>query len=85
MNVASHLISFNENRLGKKLNSNKDEVENIKLNCFRNGKVEAIGVADIIEIELKKKYSYNDWLLIALDSLSKERREQLLFNGFVWE
>ena len=29
----------------------------IKLNCFRNGKDEAIGVSDIIENELKKKYS----------------------------
>ena len=54
LNVASHLISNNENRLGKKLNSNKTEGEKIRLNCFRNGKDEAIGVSDIIENELKK-------------------------------
>ena len=45
LNVASHLISYNENRLGKKLNSNKSEGEKIRLNCFRNGKDEAIGVS----------------------------------------
>ena len=55
LNVASHLISYNENRLGKKLNSNKAEGEKIRLNCFRNGKDEATGVSDIIENELKKK------------------------------
>ena len=32
----------------------------VKLNCFRNGKDEAIGVADEIEKKLKKKYSLNN-------------------------
>ena len=42
------------------MNSNKAEGEKIKLNCFRNSKDEAIGVSEIIENELKKKYSYNN-------------------------
>ena len=56
LNVASHLISNNENRLGKKLNSNKTEGKKIRLNCFRNGKDEATGVSGIIENELKKLF-----------------------------
>ena len=35
LNVASELISNNENRLGKKLNSNQSQGELINLNCFK--------------------------------------------------
>ena len=82
LNVASHLISNNENRLGKKLNSNKIEGEKIKLNCFRNGKDEAIGVSDIIENELKKKYSYNNIaILVRAIFQTREFEERFLKIG----
>ena len=41
LNVASALISNNQN-IGKTLKSTKDEGELIKLNCYKNGKEEAI-------------------------------------------
>ncbi len=81
LNVASHLISHNENRLGKKLNSNKTEGEKIKLNCFRNGKDEAVGVSDIIE-QLKKKYSYNNIaILVRAIFQTREFEERFLKIG----
>ena len=52
--MASNLIANNQNRVGKKLKSTKEEGDLIKLNCFKNGKDEAIGVADEIEKKLKK-------------------------------
>ncbi len=82
LNVASHLISYNENRLGKKLNSNKSEGEKIRLNCFRNGKDEATGVSDIIENELKKKYSYNNIaILVRAIFQTREFEERFLKIG----
>ena len=36
-----------------------EEGDLIKLNCFKNGKDEAVGVSDEIEKNLKKKYSFN--------------------------
>ena len=73
LNVASHLISTMKTDL-KKLNSNKTEGEKIKLNCFRNGKDEAIGVSDIIENELKK-YSYNNIALVRAIFQTRESRK----------
>ena len=32
----------------------------VKLTCYKNGREEAIGVSDIIEKKLKKKYSLNN-------------------------
>ena len=56
LNVASTLIANNENRVGKTLKSTKDEGELIKLNCFKNGKEEAIGISDEIEQNIKKNF-----------------------------
>ncbi len=82
LNVASHLISNNENRLGKKLNSNKTEGKKIRLNCFRNGKDEATGVSDIIENELKKNYSYNNIaILVRAIFQTREFEERFLKIG----
>ena len=36
-----------------------DEGDLIKLNCFKNGKDEAIGISDEVE-NIKKKYSLNN-------------------------
>ena len=44
LNVASELIKKNENRLGKELISNQNQGELVNLNCFKNGKDEAIKI-----------------------------------------
>ena len=59
LSVASNLISNNQNRVGKTLVTNMEEGDLVKLNCFKNGKDEAIGISDEIEKKLKKKYSFN--------------------------
>ena len=56
LSVASNLISNNQNRVGKTLKSTQEDGELIQLNCFKNGKDEAIGISDEIE-KIKKKYS----------------------------
>ncbi len=63
LSVASKLISNNQNRLGKTLKTSIEDGELIKLNCFKNGKDEAIGVSDEIE-KLKKKYSLNEIVIL---------------------
>ena len=57
LETASSLISKNTNRVGKKFWSSADQGELLKLNCYKSGKDEAQGVSDIIERNLKKKYS----------------------------
>ena len=59
LSVASSLIANNENRVGKTLKATLEEGELVKLNCFKNGKDEAVGISDIIEKE-KKKISFNN-------------------------
>merc|ERR1711991_879690 len=53
LSVASDLISNNQNRVGKTLITTTDEGEPVQLNCFKNGKDEAIGISDEIE-KIKK-------------------------------
>ena len=60
MDVASFLISHNKDRLGKKLWSDGEKGDNVKLNCYRDGKEEAEGISDIIEENIKKKSSLNN-------------------------
>ena len=55
LSVASNLISNNQNRVGKTLKATMDEGELVKLNCFKNGKDEAVGISDEIE-KIKKKF-----------------------------
>ena len=59
LTVASSLISNNQNRLGKTLKSTMEAGDLIKLNCFKNGKDEAIGVSDEIE-KIKNNFSLNN-------------------------
>ena len=54
LSIASNLISNNQNRVGKNLKATLEEGELVKLNCFKNGKDEAVGVSDEIE-KIKKK------------------------------
>ena len=55
LSVASNLIANNQNRVGKTLITNMEEGDLVQLNCFKNGKDEAIGVSDEIEKKIKKK------------------------------
>ena len=59
LTVASKLIENNKNRVGKNLYTNSTDGELVSLECFRNGKDEAMGVSDKIE-KLKKNYSLNN-------------------------
>ena len=82
LNVASTLISNNQNRVGKTLKSTKDEGELIKLSCFKNGKEEAIGISDEIEQNLKKKFSYNNVaILVRAIFQTREFEERFLKIG----
>jgi len=81
LSVASQLISNNQNRVGKTLNTTMEEGELIKLNCYKNGKDEAIGVSDEIE-KIKKKYSLNDIaILVRAIFQTREFEERFLKIG----
>ena len=82
LSVASSLISNNDNRLGKNLKSNKEKGDLIKLNCFRNGKDEAIGVSEILEKEISKKYKLNNVaILVRAIFQTREFEERFLKIG----
>ena len=55
LSVASNLIENNQNRVGKTLRTTMKEGDLVSLNCFKNGKDEAIAIGDEIEKKLKKK------------------------------
>jgi len=81
LSVASSLISNNENRVGKKLISTMDDGDPIKLNCFKNGKDEAIGISDEVE-NIKKKYSLNNIaILVRAIFQTREFEERFLKIG----
>ena len=81
LTVASSLISNNHNRVGKTLKSTMEEGELIKLNCFKNGKDEAIGVSDEIE-KIKKKFSLNNIaILVRAIFQTREFEERFLKIG----
>ena len=82
LSVASNLISNNQNRVGKTLKTTKEEGELVKLNCFKNGKDEAIGVSDEIEKKLKKNYSFNNIaILVRAIFQTREFEERFLKIG----
>ncbi|MFL2897260.1 MAG: ATP-dependent helicase [Candidatus Pelagibacter sp.] len=81
LSVASSLISNNQNRVGKTLESTMEEGDLIKLNCFKNGKDEAIGVSDEIE-QIKTKYSLNNIaILVRAIFQTREFEERFLKIG----
>ena len=81
LTVASSLISNNQNRVGKTLKSTMEEGELIKLNCFKNGKDEAIGISDEIE-KIKKKFSLNNVaILVRAIFQTREFEERFLKIG----
>jgi DNA helicase II / ATP-dependent DNA helicase PcrA len=82
LSVASNLISNNQNRVGKTLTSNMEQGDLVKLNCFKNGKDEAIGISDEIEKKLKKKYSFNQVaILVRAIFQTREFEERFLKIG----
>jgi DNA helicase II / ATP-dependent DNA helicase PcrA len=82
LETASSLISNNSNRVGKKLWSSANKGELVKLNCYRTGKEEAQGVSDIIEHNLKKKYSLNNVsILVRAIYQTREFEERFLQVG----
>ena len=82
LDTASVLISNNTNRVGKKLWSSANQGELVKLNCYRTGKEEAQGISDIIEHNLKKKYSLNDVsILVRAIYQTREFEERFLQVG----
>ena len=82
LSVASNLIANNQNRVGKNLETTMDVGELVKLNCFKNGRDEAIGVADEIEKKLKKEYSFNNIaILVRAIFQTREFEERFLKIG----
>ncbi len=82
LSVASDLISKNQNRLGKTLITTMEEGDPVQLNCFKNGKDEAIGISDEIEKKIKKKFSYNNIaILVRAIFQTREFEERFLKIG----
>ncbi len=82
LDTASFLISHNKDRLGKKLWSESEKGDLVKLNCYKNGKEEAQGVGSIIEQDLKKKHSLNEIaILVRAIYQTREFEERFLKIG----
>jgi DNA helicase-2/ATP-dependent DNA helicase PcrA len=82
LSVASSLIANNQNRVGKTLKATMEEGDLVKLNCFKNGKDEAIGISDEIEKKIKKKYSFNNIaILVRAIFQTREFEERFLKIG----
>ena len=81
LSVASNLISNNQNRVGKTLKTVMEGGDLVKLNCFKNGKDEAVGVSDEIE-KIKKKFSLNNIaILVRAIFQTREFEERFLKIG----
>ena len=82
LETASALISNNSNRVGKKLWSSGSEGDLVKLNCYQTGKEEAQGISDIIEQNIKQKYSLNNVsILVRAIYQTREFEERFLKIG----
>ena len=82
LSAASGLISKNTDRLGKKLWTDSNDGELVKLTCYKNGRDEASGISDIIENKLKKKYSLNNVsILVRAIFQTREFEERFLKIG----
>ena len=82
LNAASFLISHNKDRLGKKLWTESDQGNLVKLNCYKNGKEEARSVGNIIEENVKKNNSLNDIaILVRAIYQTREFEERFLKIG----
>ncbi len=81
LSTASALIENNKNRVGKNLYTDGDKGELLSLNCYRNGKDEAINVSDKIE-SLNDKFTYNNIsILVRAIFQTREFEERFLKIG----
>jgi len=81
LTTASHLIKNNEDRVGKNLYTDSVDGELVNLDCYKNGKDEAIYVGDKIE-NYKKKYGYNNIaILVRAIFQTREFEERFLKIG----
>ena len=81
LSVASKLIANNQNRVGKTLKTSMEAGDLIKLNCYKNGKDEAIGISDELE-KIKKKHSLNEVaILVRAIFQTREFEERFLKIG----
>ena len=82
LSTASKLISYNEDRLGKRLWTSGEEGELVKVNCYKNAKEEAINISDIVEQKLKDKFSLNNIaILVRAIFQTREFEERFLKIG----
>ena len=82
LDAASFLISHNKDRLGKKLWSEGEKGEDVKLHCYKNGKDEAVGIGEILEEDIKKKESLNNVaILVRAIYQTREFEERFLKIG----
>ena len=82
LDSASFLISHNKDRLGKKLWTDGDKGDLVKLNCYKNGKEEAREIGNIIEKNSEKKKSLNDIaILVRAIYQTREFEERFLKIG----
>ena len=82
LSVASNLIENNQNRVGKTLRTTMKEGDLVSLNCFKNGKDEAIAIGDEIEKKLKKNFSFNNIaILVRAIFQTREFEERFLKIG----
>ena len=82
LSAASGLIAKNTDRLGKKLWTDSKDGDPVKLTCYKNGREEAVGISDIIEKKLKKKYSLNKIsILVRAIFQTREFEERFLKIG----
>ena len=81
LSAASNLISNNQNRVGKTLKTTMENGDLVKLNCFKNGKDEAIGISDEIE-KIKNEFSFNNIaILVRAIFQTREFEERFLKIG----
>ena len=82
LSAASGLIEKNTDRLGKKLWTDSKDGDPVNLSCYKNGKEEAVGISDIIEKKLKKKYPLNNVsILVRAIFQTREFEERFLKIG----
>ena len=82
LNAASELISYNKERKGKKLWTEGEQGAPVKVNCYQSGRNEAENVGDIIEKEIKNKFSLNNTaILVRAIYQTREFEERFLKIG----